>query len=39
MISWWRFSILIKGKTIYARMGDKTIVIDKHLIVDVFKIS
>jgi hypothetical protein len=29
----------IKGKTIYARMGEKTIAIDKHLIIDVFKIS
>jgi hypothetical protein len=29
----------IKGETIYARMGEKTIAKYKHLIVDVFKIS
>jgi hypothetical protein len=29
----------IKGETIYARMGDITIAIDNHMIVNVFKIS
>ncbi len=29
----------IKGEILYAKMGEKTIVVDKHLIVDVFKIS
>jgi hypothetical protein len=29
----------IKGETIYAKMGEKIVAIDKHLSVDVFKIS
>jgi hypothetical protein len=29
----------IKGKTIYVKMGEKNVAIDKHLNVDVFKIS
>jgi hypothetical protein len=29
----------IKGKTIYARLGEKIMAIDKHLIASVFKIS
>jgi hypothetical protein len=29
----------IKGKTLYAKMVENIIVIDKHLIIDVFKIS
>ncbi len=29
----------IKGKIIYAKMGEKTIVINKHLIANIFKIS
>jgi hypothetical protein len=29
----------IKGETIYAKMGKKIVAIDKHLIVEVFKIS
>jgi MOSC domain-containing protein YiiM len=29
----------IKIKTIYAKMGEKIVAIDKHLIVDVLKIS
>jgi hypothetical protein len=29
----------IEGETIYARLGEETIEINKHLIADVFKIS
>jgi hypothetical protein len=29
----------IKGKTLNAKMGEKTIVVNKHLIADIFKIS
>jgi len=29
----------MKGETIYARLGEKIIAIDKHLIAGVFKIS
>jgi len=28
-----------KRETIYVRIGDKVIVVDKHVIIDVFKIS
>jgi hypothetical protein len=29
----------MKGKTIYAKMGEKIVAVDKHLIANVFKIS
>jgi hypothetical protein len=41
MICWWSFSTPSeeKKKTIYVWIGEKVIVVDKHVIIDVFKIS